>query len=562
MVRISFITCVFLVCLRLAIGWHFFFEGLNKYESVQRGKTDYSRPFTSAPYFAQAQGPLASMAQEKIGTADSDALARLKLGNPSADKPAAKMPAVLATEWDVYVARFKDEYKLDEASRQSADTKLEQAKTQYVQWLTDDLPKPKEGQERKKEAEPKKIKKTIVTSGTPVEYEVADKVQQRVLDYEMKLRDIREQKKRLVELGNVEKVNPQLRKLETDAAIMRADLMKDVDDNTDKLKKALAKLVSDKLAGFNVGPADDPHFDDKLLALLKLKDGPDAAKATDEQLIARMPTALEEQWDAYAAYVREVGKSSRADDNAAQLAMQDAKLRYVRRLLDLDPFDGRPRPDKETSAALTAYRDAAAQFGSAREIFNQPASDFNPLDLGVKSAALSMAAAKVVPLRKVFVDDITSQTEYLKKRLGGFSEETAKGTVASEKPVARFLWRDWPNLPRTNQEWIDWSTRWLLLVAGGCLLVGLFSRLACLACAGFLVMEYLFNSPFPWFPASPKAEGNYLYINKNVIEFLALMVLATLPTGRWLGLDAILSRIWPFRRNTRETPPRFAKEIR
>jgi uncharacterized membrane protein YphA (DoxX/SURF4 family) len=562
MVRISFITCVFLVCLRLAIGWHFFFEGLNKYESAQRGKTDYSRPFTSAPYFAQAQGPLASMAQDKIGTADSEALAKLKLSNLTADKPAAQMPAALANEWDTYLARFKDEYKLDEASRQKADTKLEESKIRYVQWLTDDLPKPKDGQERKKEDEPKKIKKTIVTSGAPVEYEVADKVQQRVLDYEMKLREIREQKKRLIELGNVEKVNPRLRTLETEAAIMRADLMKDVEDHTDKLKKALAKLVSDKLAGFNVAPAGDPHFDEKLLALLKLKEGPEGAKATDEQLIARMPTALDEQWDAYAAYVREVGKSTRADDNAAQLAMQDAKLRYVRRLLDLDPFDGRPLPDKEATAALAAYREAASQFKSAREAFNQPENEFNPVDLVLKSTALAMATAKVVPLRKAFIDDIASQTEYLKKRLGGFSEETAKGTVVPEKPVTRFLWRDWPNLPTTNQEWIDWSTRWLLLIAGGCLLVGLFSRLACLACAGFLVMEYLFNSPFPWFPASPKAEGNYLYINKNVIEFLALIVLATLPTGRWLGLDAILSRIWPFRRKTREAAPRFAKEIR
>jgi hypothetical protein len=70
----------------------------------------------------------------------------------------------------------------------------------------------------------------------------------------------------------------------------------------------------------------------------------------------------------------------------------------------------------------------------------------------------------------------------------------------------------------------------------------------------------LLNSPFPWLPVSPKAEGNYLFVNKNVIEMLALLVLATLPTGRWFGFDAILSRIWPFRSRTKRVaePARIA----
>ena len=57
----------------------------------------------------------------------------------------------------------------------------------------------------------------------------------------------------------------------------------------------------------------------------------------------------------------------------------------------------------------------------------------------------------------------------------------------------------------------------------------------------------LSNPPWPWLPASPKSEGNYVFVNKNVVELMALLVLLTLPTGRWLGLDAILSRLWPFR---------------
>jgi hypothetical protein len=53
-------------------------------------------------------------------------------------------------------------------------------------------------------------------------------------------------------------------------------------------------------------------------------------------------------------------------------------------------------------------------------------------------------------------------------------------------------------------------------------------------------MTYLAVTAFPWLPVPPNTEGNYYYVNKNAIELLALLVLATVPSGRWLGLDALL----------------------
>ena len=53
----------------------------------------------------------------------------------------------------------------------------------------------------------------------------------------------------------------------------------------------------------------------------------------------------------------------------------------------------------------------------------------------------------------------------------------------------------------------------------------------------------------PWIPAPPNAEGNYLVINKNVIEMVALLALMTTRSGRWFGLDAIVS--WAFGRRRR-----------
>jgi uncharacterized membrane protein YphA (DoxX/SURF4 family) len=89
---------------------------------------------------------------------------------------------------------------------------------------------------------------------------------------------------------------------------------------------------------------------------------------------------------------------------------------------------------------------------------------------------------------------------------------------------------------------LDRITMWFLVVIGAFLMGGLFTRLACLLATGFLVMTYLAHPPFPWYPLPPNTEGNPVFINKNVIEALALLTLACYPTGRWLGLDAIVLR--------------------
>ena len=51
-------TMFFLILLRLAIGWHFFFEGYHKIHSDEIGPTETSKPFSSEMYFREATGPL------------------------------------------------------------------------------------------------------------------------------------------------------------------------------------------------------------------------------------------------------------------------------------------------------------------------------------------------------------------------------------------------------------------------------------------------------------------------------------------------------------------------
>ena len=95
-------------------------------------------------------------------------------------------------------------------------------------------------------------------------------------------------------------------------------------------------------------------------------------------------------------------------------------------------------------------------------------------------------------------------------------------------------------------ESMDKLTMWFIAAVGCCVFFGLFTRPACVLAAGFLVLTYLTHPPFPWYPLPPNTEGNPLFVNKNVIEALALLSLACMPTGRWLGVDAILG--WAYRR--------------
>ena len=71
-------------------------------------------------------------------------------------------------------------------------------------------------------------------------------------------------------------------------------------------------------------------------------------------------------------------------------------------------------------------------------------------------------------------------------------------------------------------------------------MAGLFTRFSALSAAAFLAMIYLAMPPFPGLPPNPKAEGNYMIVSKNLVELLACLVIATTPSGHWVGFDALL----------------------
>ena len=340
------LTAVFLVLLRLAIGWHFLYEGLHKLHSIELGPTSTNRPFSSAGYFRDAPGPFATFMRSQLGDPDAAAVAELTVEPVPAGEdvtkypPQKRMPARLKQEWEDYVAHFSAHYGLDDEQRKRARATLEQAESKIVTWLTN-----------------------------PV-----------------------------------------------------------VDDKTPTVKKVY-------------------------------------------------PSGVVEE-----------------------------KLSIPQRI-------------REYKAAL-------------EDLHNTTEKRLRAFNRDVEGKRLALAKADVTRLRTGLLNDLKEKTaEYLETPLQKNLELTAEQLEKGALPEPEV---------RTKQWWVDRITVWFLIVVGGCLMVGLFSRLNCLAAAAFLCMTYLAAPPFPWLPVPPVSEGNYAWVNKNLIEMLALLALATTASGRWLGLDALI----------------------
>jgi uncharacterized membrane protein YphA (DoxX/SURF4 family) len=376
--KIPFLTCVFLILLRLAIGWHFLFEGVEKVESVNTGATQTSKPFSSAGYLRESNGPLSGFFHWQAGgDPDEQALALFDVKPvPEGQDPAKvpyheRIPPALDEAWNDYFQRFADHYKLDDAQRQAARTKLDQTKERAVRWLL--------GLEGDKEVE-----NADFPTAT---YKVKETPAQRIAEYRDKVKEINRVEEQELPAFGKDTYRQKLRTLKAEAARMRTDLVAD-----------LNRLVQEDLA----------------------------SALTDEQKRAG------------------------------------------------------------------------------------PLKDETPV----------------------------SPSDWVAARAGALV-----GRAESVPPLP----------PRVA--WVDWSVRWGLVVIGACLLLGLWSRPAAFLGAVFLLMLYLSMPPWPWLPENLHVEGHYLFVNKNLIEMLALLVLATVPTGRWFGLDGLLRCLNPWRwRSSRPSP--------
>ena len=87
---------------------------------------------------------------------------------------------------------------------------------------------------------------------------------------------------------------------------------------------------------------------------------------------------------------------------------------------------------------------------------------------------------------------------------------------------------------------VDLLNMWGLTLIGLALLLGLFTRLASISGIFLLALYYIANPPLIGISYGMQTEGNYLIVDKNLVELLALCVLALFPAGKFWGLDGLL----------------------
>jgi uncharacterized membrane protein YphA (DoxX/SURF4 family) len=329
------------------------------------------------------------------------------------------------------------------------------------------------------------------------------------------------------------------------------------------------------------------------LTVQPLAEGQDPAQTPPH---TRMPKALDHDWDAYAARFADYYRLDDAQRDLMATKLLQQKDKTVLWLLDAKKAVKRESPygppvDQEltTPQRIQEYQDKLAE---AQRLQDQEMDAFGPdtaakvttakgdanrmrrelrKDLDAQTAAMKQVLRDVLTVdqeRNALESDVLTpeQLELAKKDRAYQQAKDSKELAASLTPLlapeqadadpvpppAKWPWPepkkfDWPSLAWSRLQWIDWTTKYGLTLVGACLIAGLLTRTACVGGALFLLMFYLAMPPLPWLPENPKAEGHYLFINKNIIEMLALLALATTYSGRWLGLDGLLQFFNPRR---------------
>lgn len=114
----GFLGALFLILLRVAIGWHFLYEGLDKYQTTQRG----DRPWSAEPYLRASTGPFAGHFRGLVP--DVDGLSRLDL-------------EALETAWRGELDRVQSGYGFDADQQTKADEALKTQVEKAEAWFNE-----------------------------------------------------------------------------------------------------------------------------------------------------------------------------------------------------------------------------------------------------------------------------------------------------------------------------------------------------------------------------------------------------------------------------------------
>ncbi len=243
-----------------------------------------------------------------------------------------------------------------------------------------------------------------------------------------------------------------------------------------------------------------------------------------------LPAPVNAEWDDY--FSRFVVHYGLRDDQKrdAALRLNDAKKKTADWLSGAVPTEVKKVVAWGTETVPQTVPERLAEYKSkANEAGDSLARRLLAFNADVEKAHLRTLKVDASRILNDLLNDLDARTAEMKTSVAEVltGEQRAKGPVpdsAVHSPI----------------EWLDTATMWGHAVLGGCLLLGLFSRLASFLLAMFLLSVTLIAPALPYAPTPPGAIGFYLYVNLYVIEMIALLALTFMPTGRWFGLDAML----------------------
>jgi len=87
---------------------------------------------------------------------------------------------------------------------------------------------------------------------------------------------------------------------------------------------------------------------------------------------------------------------------------------------------------------------------------------------------------------------------------------------------------------------VDFLNIWGLIAVGTGLILGAFNRIALSGGILLLAFYYLSHPPCIGLKYELPMEGSYLFINKNLIEMVAMIILFIFPAHRKIGIDRLI----------------------
>jgi len=472
-----------IVLLRIGIGWHFLYEGVHKFEP--------NSGFSSEGFLGIAKGPTADMYYWMLTDLDGTerlAMEKIPTGNVDAEGFPLLVDGVLESipTFIVYDNAWK-EYFRDYLVKFSSHVKKEDAEAivdkmsakEIAQWVVQKVPFNKVGDEdfnKLSRAELDEIRRVQFGMVVPAGVPVA---------FSPRVPFAVGADADAIVNANVARLTTWLEQNVTLPKAVAAEV-------AEETKETLAAVLE---KGVSSSEEDATAIDDKNVALL-------AAWVEEAKIVVRGKKIF----DQYLGSLREVAAEEQ-EDVEAFLASRERFLETKSTIRNMTSFEQERRWRQ-----MIQYRDEAGRWIRKFDTMgNSLQSDLgrlaDPLLAGQRGEIITAPERELIPPNSLGI----------------------KYTIPPNPYV------------QTRMQAMDYAVMFGLSAIGLCLVLGFCTRLACLGGAVFLANVVLTTFPVPGvYPAIPSMVGNFMFVTKDVVELLALLVLTLVPAGRWGGLDYFL----------------------